>query len=360
MTSRHYVTVLATVASSFLIAQPARAEAETTPPPLSVAVQALTRAENGAGYVVTVHNNLDVPQQVEVVQRFMRTPAGVRASDDGQAQAQGITWVIEVPPKQPRAVNSEVTFNGSFTTRSTACLRELAGQRMVDCASGDLATGATQAAAGPPWTLLALPILAAVLLAAVGYLLIRGRRRWVPAMKRYLGKHRNGLLAGAAVAAVVLIAASAFLYLTGHARRAIDLQEKPGRAVGWSGEQRSIGFGLPAVSQGAEFTLYSWGCADTETGPQCTANVAIRNTSATLQQWFARMQRLQFADGSWIGADPQLTFAANGNSDAFTAPLAIGERRLAVLVYQPGENKKLSRLELREGAFARGVAYALG
>ncbi len=360
MTRRHYAAVLAVLAGSLLPAQPGAASTETSPPPLKIEVQALTRTEASTGYVVTVHNNLDVLQQVEVVQRFLQTPARVTASDGGQSQPQGITWVLDVAPKQMRAINSEVGFNGSFTTRSTACLRELASQRTVDCAVGDLAVGATEAGSGLVWVPMVLGLLAAGLLGVAGFWLLRNRHRWVPAMKRYLRRHRNGALALGAAATVVLISAAAFLYLTSKAREAIDLQDRPGKAIGWSGEQGSLAFGLPASSQSTEFTLYHWGCADAETGPLCTAKVAIRNTSATAQLWFARMQRLQFTDGSWIGADADLTFAANGNSDAFTTPLATGERRVAVLVYRPAAGKNPSRLELREGAFARGVAYPLG
>ena len=347
------------LSGSLLLAQPASAGTEQPPPPVSVEVNALSRGETGTAYVVTVHNNLEVAQQVEVIQRFVQTPAGVTASDEGKLQPEGVTWVIEVPPKQPRAITSDVTFNGSFTTRSTACIRDLATQRTLDCASGDLAVGATEAGSGFNWIPLILLAMAAVLVAGGVFWLVRIRGRWMPAVKDLVTNHRNAVAGWASAFAVVIISASAFLYLTGRARAAVDLQDQPGRAIGWSGQQTEIAFGLPASSEKVEFTLYRWVCLDFDFGPQCIATVAFRNTSDAPQQWFARLQRLQYTDGSWIGADPDLSFIANGYSDLFAAPVAVGERRVATLVYRPAADKTLSRLELRDGAFSRGVAFKI-
>jgi hypothetical protein len=360
VTRRQYAAVLAGLAGSLLIAHPALALAEQPPPPASVEVSALTRTNTGTGYVVTVHNNLDVPQVVEVVQRFVQTPSGVVASDAGQLQAEGITWVLDVPPRQPRAIHSTVTFSGPFTTRSTACLRDLSTMRTLDCAAGDLAVGAVDAEAGFRWLPLISIGMAIVFLAAAGYQGWRLRSRWWPTTKDLIDEHRNGLAVGAAVVTVIAISAATFLYVTGHARSAIDLQDKPGHAIGWSGEQTQISLGLPASSDNVEFTIYRWLCTELDGGLQCMTTVAIRNTSAESRTWFARMQRLQYTDESWIEADPALTLAANGSSDQFAAPLEVGERRVAALVYRPAPDKALSRLELRDGAFARGVAFKIG
>jgi hypothetical protein len=351
---------LATLAGSLLLAQPASAGSEQPPPPVSIEVSALSRSAAGTAYTVTVHNNLDVAQQVEVIQRFVQTPAAVTASDAGQLQPEGITWLIDVPPKQPRAISSEATFNGSFTTRSTACARDVATLLTLDCASGDLAVGATEAGSAFNWIPLALLAMAVALVAGGVFWLVRNRGRWVPWMSKLVTEQRNAVAVWASAFAVVVISAGAFLYLTGHARSAVDLQDRPGRAVGWSGQQTQIALGLPASSEKVEFTLYRWVCLEVDSGPQCIATVAFRNTSDAPQQWFARLQRLQYTDETWIGADPDLSFIANGSTDLFATPVAKGERRLASLVYRPDPSKALSRLELRDGAFSRGVAFKIG
>ena len=337
------------------------AGAEQPPPPVSVKVEALSRGETGTAYVVTVQNNLETAQQIEVTQRFVERPAGANVSDAGWLQPEGITWVLEVAPMQPRAVTSEVTFDGPFTTRSMACLRDVATLRTLDCATGDLAVGATEAGSGFSWIPLLLMALGAVALAAGVYWLWRVRGQWMPRVRDYVTDHRTTVAVWVAAFAVVVISASAFLYLTGHLRSAIDLQDRPGQTLGWEGEQTSISLGLPAASQHAEFTIYRWTCAKPEDAEQqCAATVAMRNTSDAARQWFTRMQRLQYTDGSWSEADPELTFAANGASDQFAAPLTPGERRLATLVYRPLAGKALARLELRDGAFNRGVAFKVG
>jgi hypothetical protein len=350
---------LVALSGSLLLAQPASARTEQPPPPMSVDVNALSRGETGTAYVVTVHNNLEVPQQVEVIQRFVQTPAGVVASDAGQLQPEGVTWVIDVPPKQPRAITSDVTFSGSFTTRSTACIRDLATQRTLDCASGDLAVGATEAGSGFNWIPLVILVMAALLVGGGVFWLVRIRGRWIPAVKNLVTNHRNAVAGWASVFAVLVVSASGFLYLTGKVRSAVDLQDQPGRAIGWSGQQNEIALGLPAFSEKVEFTLYRWVCLDFDFGPQCIATVAFRNTSDGPQQWFAQLQRLQYTDGSWIGADPELSFVANGTLDLFAAPVEAGERRVASLVYRPAADKTLSRLELRDGAFSRGVDFKI-
>ncbi|GIH05787.1 hypothetical protein Rhe02_38540 [Rhizocola hellebori] len=351
---------MATLAGGILLAQPASANPEQPAPPISIEVNALTRTASGTGYVVTVHNNLEVAQQVEVIQRFVQTPSAATASDAGQLQPEGITWLVEVPPQQPRAISSDVTFNGSFTTRSTACIRDVTTKRTLDCATGDLAVGATEAGAGTNWIPLALLVIAVGLGAGGVLWILRRRSRWVPALKSFVGEHRDVVVGWVAAFAVVVISASAFLYLTGRARSAVDLQDQPGQAMGWSGQQTALTLGLPASSDKVEFTLYHWACQQLDAGPQCLATVAFRNTSKTPQQWVPRLQRLQYADGDWIGADPVLSFVANGSSDLFAAPVAAGERRVATLVYQPAKDKALSRLELRDGAFSRGVAFRIG
>jgi hypothetical protein len=350
---------VAALSGSLLLAQPAPAGAEQPPPPMSVEVSALTRSDTGTSYVVTVHNNLEAAQQVEVIQRFVQKPSAVNASDAGELQPEGVTWLIEVPAKQPRAITSDVTFDGSFTTRSTACIRDLATLRTLDCASGDLAVGATEAGSGFNWIPLIFLTLVGLAIVSGFFWLVRIRGRWMPMVKGVVKNHPNAVAGWASVFAVVVISASAFLYLTGKARSAVDLQDQPGKAIGWSGQQTEIALGLPASSEKVEFTLYRWVCLDFDFGPQCIATVAFRNTSDAPQQWFARLQRLQYTDDSWIGADPDLSFIANGSSDLFAAPVAAGERRVASLVYRPAADKTLSRLELRDGAFSRGVAFKI-
>jgi hypothetical protein len=129
--------------------------------------------------------------------------------------------------------------------------------------------------------------------------------------------------------------------------------------VGWIGERSSLQLGRPAASRQAQFTVYQWSCAAQGNKRVCIAVVAIRNTTGAPVAWYARLQRLQQHNGTWIEPDLKATTTANGGVDPFAAPLAPGERRFTSLVFQPPDTAALTRLDLREGAFAAGVSLNL-
>ena len=94
-----------------------------------------------------------------------------------------------------------------------------------------------------------------------------------------------------------------------------------------------------------EFTIYQIQCA---TGKSCTVIAGLRNTSGQDQQFYNGMQRLYTGPGTWVTPD---------DTGAFAQPLASGARRLVTMRFTLAAGQRPTRVELREGAFARGVEY---
>ncbi|HCT78641.1 MAG TPA: hypothetical protein DGT23_19080 [Micromonosporaceae bacterium] len=338
-----------------MLSPSASASSEQQPPPFSVEIQAVPRTETATGYVITLKNNVEALQKVVVTQRFSQSPQEAVASDEGLVSPDGIAWTLELQPKQPRAISSEALFNGEVLSRSTICMTDPTTGRLLDCTSGDL-MGADEGG-GIQWGVWLAALLFLAALAGMGYLVYRLRARWWPPLVKFAGERRSGL--AVVVAGVVLIglAAGLFAVVLDRARDAVGGDGANG-AMGWTGEQGHLKVGLPAATKTTEFTVYQWTCAGEE-AVQCTAIVAARNISAVPQSWFRRMQRLHHSADAWSEPDVDATVAANGGTDLFASPLAPSERRLAVIVYKPADPKALTRLELREGAFSRGVSLEL-
>jgi hypothetical protein len=127
---------------------------------------------------------------------------------------------------------------------------------------------------------------------------------------------------------------------------------------GWTGQRRELTLGVPASDGAVEFTVYRVDC--TGGGARaCRAIVAVRNVSDRPQPWAAELQRLYISDTVWTSADPLAGATANGGMDVFRDPLVPGQRLLATLVFPLPTGAAPTRLELREGAFARGVYLRL-
>jgi hypothetical protein len=326
-------------------------------PPVSVIVHAAgTQEQPSVGYTLTLQSNVDAPQLVIVTQKFAAAPVSLSALGDGKVLPDAAQWTVELPPMQAVPLNSEVVY-GSIAdpTRSTACVADVTTGRMLECASGDLPAemAAIRAEPGLPWlSILGWAVLLLVLAAAV-YGLYRVRARWLPQLTEFAKPRRNLLAIVGSVLALLVISAGLVGYGVTQMRSVARTATE--NSVLTTQGQQHIQAGLPGMAGKAEFTVFQWGCMEQETR-QCLATVSIRNTSEQAQPWHRRMQRLHLANEKWAEPDLETTVAANAGADIFATPLGAGERRMAVLVFKFDPATTPAWLELRDGAYPRGVA----
>jgi hypothetical protein len=369
VTSRHLIPVVTALFAMTLPAAPALASTgsvtDTAPAPVVIDIQA-AHGSTGVTYLINLQNNTEAAAPLVVLQRFAHAPASLAVSGEGKAEAGAATWALEIPAKDLNRVSSEAVFGRKAPTLSTVCVADAATQRVLDCASGDLPTATGSARKHRPvWTVVIGAVLAGVALTALIYAGIRGRRRWWPALVRWAEPRQSSLAVVGAGLAVLITAAIGFLAVAGSAKPFLAAQAGTAKEnIGWAGDPSPIEVGRPGHSRQAEFTVYQWSCGtpaatQAEAAPLCTATIAIRNVTKGQIGWVSRMQRLQQKPEGWLEPDIEATVAANGGIDPFAAPLNAGERRFASLVYKPQDPATLTRLELREGAFAAGVSLDL-
>ncbi|WP_020521547.1 hypothetical protein [Catelliglobosispora koreensis] len=346
----------ALLASAFAFAGSPAAADPAPAPPLLVRIQA-AGAEAKVGYSVMLQNTRPDPQTVMVTQSFAEAPTTVSASGEAKVDGGGAQWMaVEVPPLQAVVLSTDAVFPSlSSSARTTVCIAEPHGP-VRDCLVGDLPLAiAQERSSGPfPWTAVLLWTLAVAAIGAGGYAAYRWRDRWIPGLFAWMRPRRSFLAVVAAAVALVVVSAGILGYVAKRTKSAVSTATGANSVLTTRG-QESLQIGLPAMAGRAEFTVYQWFCQNTETR-RCQAIVSIRNTASSMQPWHRRMQRLHETPQKWVEPDHDATVAANGGSDIFAAPLAAGERRLGTLVFTLPDQEPLSWLELRDGAYPRGVS----
>lgn len=326
---------------------PAQVSGQPAPSPVTISV--VTQAHGAdVAYRTVIRNSGSAAVAATVTQQL---PEGVRratATDGGGVRGDHIQWTATVPG------GGTVTLHSTATTPiaeppafSSVCVVDQAGNAL-DCAS---VVAAAADASGPPlWRRLLL--LVAVLL-AVG-VLVRGGRwlwrhrpkwKWSLKMPR-LPQDRTRFAVVTSAGAVVVVLAVALL-AAGLMVKSTVTRMTGTLSGGWSGTPTALALGTPVSDQAVEYTMYQAGCAK----DGCTVVVAARNTSGKEQQFYRSMQRLYTAPDKWVSPD---------NAGTFFQSLPPGARRLATLHFPIAAGATATRLELREGAFARGVYYDLG
>jgi hypothetical protein len=316
----------------------------------------------GVSYLISIRNSADVPANLVVVQRFAGRPSSLTASGDGKVEGGIVSWSLQIPPHELSRVSTDAAFASDAPTQSTVCLANPVTSQVVDCAAGDLGPVALAARHfRPQWTVLIGIVLIGIGLTFLTYAAVRWHPRWWPVLRDWLWRRRNALAVVGSGLAVFAIVAGGFLVVAGRAQPFLATEAgTSGQGAGWAGEQHTLEFGRPATSQQAEFTLYQWSCVrQADVAALCVAAVAVRNVSQGSVSWAARMQRLVDRSGHWFEPDTETTLIANGGVDPFATPLKAGERRFAMLAFRPQDPGALTRLELREGAFAAGVSLNL-
>jgi hypothetical protein len=123
---------------------------------------------------------------------------------------------------------------------------------------------------------------------------------------------------------------------------------------GWSGTRTGLKLGAAGSDGTLEFTVFQAYCT-TAKATTCTVDAQLHNTTDTPQFVYAGMQRVYTSDTEWVTPDPAATAQLNGGLDAFVDPLPPGGRRLVAMRFALPPGAAATRVELREGAFARGV-----
>jgi hypothetical protein len=303
-------------------------------------------------YALRVENGTADPIDVAVT---LELPSGARvltASDRGRASGDTVMWWLTVPADAVRSLHSTATTAGRQAAVSTACVAEVGSTRVLDCAAVPDARPSRGAVAAWPWRQIVSYTLVSALAVGVVWAAHRRRRHTHPGTATREPYAWVVFLLAVLALAVPLAVAVAVLAprmpgASGVGARGVD-------GGGWTGPHRPLELGVPATDGAVQFTVYRLTC--TGTGARtCTAIVALRNVGATPQSWAAQLQRLYTSDTAWVGADPTAGVSANGGADVFKDPIGPRQRLVATLVFPLPSGAAPTRLELREGVFARGV-----
>lgn len=345
--------ILVVALSQALLAAPA-APAPPTVQPESAAISVTVTTQASGPDVVyrTVVRNTSSAQVAATVKQQL--PDGVTratASNKGVVHGDEIQWTATVPAGGTVTLNSKATVPVPRPSAvSSVCVADPNGTAL-DC------TSAVAAAVTPPepplWRRL-LPW--AVGLLALGVLVWAGWRLWKrkPARKprpaRAPRSTRDMTWTAVGISAVaVLGVVAAVLLLAAPVVKSTVTRATSTQGGGWSGTQTPLALGAPASDSVVEFTVYQAECTKGKSA-DCTVVAAVRNTGGQPQLFYSSMQRVYTAPNDWVTPD---------NPGVFAQPLAAGARRLVTLHFALPAGQHAQRLELREGAFARGVYYDL-
>jgi hypothetical protein len=363
------ILILGVTLSQALLAAPTPTPTPTTPsvppPPIqseppTVAV-AVTTERSGADliYRTVVSNAGTATAATTVTQRLPDGVTTAAASDKGGIHGGRIQWAATVPAGGMITVISRVTVPMPRPrTISSVCVADLVTGNALDCTS---AVAAAVEPPGPPLWRRLLPWAAGGLLAVVvlvgGWLWLRRRKRIrasrparAPRAPRAPRPARDRTRTAVSISAVaVLGTAAAGLLLFVPVMKSTVTRMTGTQGGGWSGTQTPLSLGTVASDSAVEFTVYE---ADCTSGADavCTVVAAVRNTSGREQQFYRSMQRLYTGPNEWVTPD---------RTDEFSRPLAAEARQLFTLHFALPDGQHPMRLELREGAFARGVYYDL-
>lgn len=331
---------------STLPAQPAAPPlAQQAPSPVTVSV--VTQA-NGAdlAYQTVVRNTGSAAVQATVTQQLPDGVRGATATDGGGVQGGSIRWAATVPS------GGMVTLRSTATTStpqqnaiSSVCVVDSAGNAL-DCTA--VTTAAASEAQQPLWRRI---LLWGAVLLAVGVLVGAGWWWWKrrpkreprPARTPKAPKDRTGLAVVLSMVGLIVALGAAVLVIGPGVSSTLN-RATSATGGGWSGTQKRLALGEAVSDKAVEFTMYQAQCG---TGG-CTVTAAVHNATGQDQQFYRSMQRLYTGPDAWVAPD---------NADGFWAPLAAGATKLVTMHFPLAKGQQGTRVELREGAFARGVYY---
>ncbi len=318
--------------------------AAPAPSPVTISVVTQTKGTTVA-YQTVLHNAGTTAVATTVTQQLPAGAGKATASNGGTVDGTHIQWSATVPSGGTVSLDSSASMPKP-SAYSSVCAVDASGTALACTTVGRADVAAP---AQPLWRRLLL--LAAGLL-AVGVLLWGAWRLWSRRPNRqkrpkrvWTPRERTALAIG--VAAVGLLSSLGLIALMlAPAVKSTMNELTGGKGGGWSGTQSALLFGAPVSDKAVEFTMYQAECGNSG----CTVVVAARNTSGQDQQFYRSMQRIYTSPEEWVSPD---------NADAFFQTLPAGTRTLVTLHFPVPAGAKPTRLELREGAFERGVYFTL-
>lgn len=330
-------------------AQAGTPAAALEPQPVTISVDTAARGPDVA-YRMVIRNTGAAPIATMITQQLPTGAQNATATNGGGIRGDNIQWTLTIPNGGTVRVGSTVTTPTPRPTAfSSVCVVDKDGNAL-DCASGVAA--AVEKAEPPMWRRI-LPWASAGLL-ATGVLFWSGRWAWKRKPERKprpprapdeeTPKKRTAAAVGAAAVALAAVLAGMLLMLAPATKNTLT-QLAGSKVGGWSGTASALVPGAAVSDHAVEFTMYQVRCTK---GNGCTVVVAARNTTSQDQLFYRSMQRLYTGPTAWVTPD---------NADDFFQPLAPGARRLVTLHFPLASGQTPTRLELREGAFARGVYY---
>ena len=340
----------------------------------AVSIRLRSEAESAVGsrtaYLLRVDNAAARPVDITVSLQLPVGARSIRAGDSGWAGGNAVIWRLSVPAGTGRDLHGTAML-GPRADVTTACVTDGNSARVFDCAAVRHSAAAGDAGRSGSWR----GIVPYALLTALAVALVwAARRRWRRARRARATDSRPGDSGEPDARKVALVALLALLALAVPATVAVAVlvprltaaADRGGGGTGaahtgqggWTGPHHELERGTPAGDGAVEFTVFRMDCPGAG-ARACRAVVALRNTSGQPQSWTAGLQRLYTGGGDWVTADPAAGAAANGGADVFLYPVKPGQRILATLVFRVPAEAQPTRLELREGVFARGVYLPL-
>jgi hypothetical protein len=341
-------------------AQPGKLAAAQPPSPVTISVDTQAKGADVA-YRTIVRNTGKTPVATMITQQLPDGAHDPTATDGGGVRGDHIQWTITIPSGGMVVLGSTVTTPMPRPTAfSSICVVGKDGVAL-DCASG--VAEAVVPPSLPMWRRV-LPWAAAGLL-ALGVLVWAGWsvgrwvwRHWPKRWRRpkqtpqertpreRTPRDRTATAVSAAAVALLAVLSGTLLLLAPLMKKTLN-QMAGSKLGGWSGTASALAPGAAVSDHAVEFTMYQANCTK---GNGCTVVVAARNTTGQDQLFYRSMQRLYTGPDTWVTPD---------NAGDFFQPLPAGERRLVTLHFPLSAGQIPTRLELREGAFARGVYYKL-
>ncbi|WP_157546321.1 hypothetical protein [Hamadaea tsunoensis] len=336
------------LAVAALLTAPATAPVPTptTAPTVTVTIESDAPASGPTTYRVVLQNPLSTPLDLTVTQQ-LPDEANKLVAKGGKITGHRIDWPAKLQGGATLTLQSTAVLPATHEALSgSACAANNATGGVVACAATLTAAAGDDASSWTRWIPLALLVIGVGL---AGWLLFRfaksmrgkeirlpRRLMWVPVVIGVV------LLFGIAIAGLALISRDV--------KGAVTAVGGP-NGGGWSGPRTGLAIGSSGADANVDFTVYQAFCA----GGWCTVDASMHNRTGKAQTLYASMQRLYTSDTEWVSPNTPTTLQANGGTDPFAQPLAAGETRLMAIRFTIPMNVRPTRLELREGAFARGA-----